>query len=101
MDTEKKVYAIKNNEALGQFEICESGYLAVAEYRRVKNRIIFTHTEVPPELEGKGMASQLAKTALDFAREEGLEVMPLCPFIAAYIRRHQEYASLVLPGFRY
>lgn len=100
MDTPKQEFPVRNNEAAGQFEISVEGYLAVAEYRRVKDRIIFTHTEVPPQLEGRGIASQLAKNALDFAQREGLEVMPLCPFIAGYIRRHPEYRPLVMPGFK-
>lgn len=100
MDIQKEEIQITNNEALGQFEANVRGFLAVAEYRRVKDRIIFTHTEVPRELEGNGIASILAKTALDFAKEEGLTVLPICPFIAGYIRRHPEYRELVLPGFK-
>jgi len=62
--------------------------------------ITFTHTEVPEELEGQGIASQLARFALEDARACGLAVIPLCPFINAYIRRHQEYLPLVFgyPG---
>lgn len=101
MDSPKEEIVIRNNETLGQFEANLRGFLAVAEYRRVKDRIIFTHTEVPRELEGQGVASRLAFTALEFAKREGLVVMPLCPFIAGYIHRHPEYKPLVLEGFRY
>lgn len=72
---------------------------AVAEYQRAKNLIVFTHTEVPPAEEGQGLAHRLIKTALDWARTQGDPVMPLCPFVAAYIRRHAEYRDLVMPGF--
>ena len=50
---------------------------------------------MPEQLEGRGIASKLAKTALDYSRAEGLTVVPLCPFIASYIERHPEYADLV------
>ena len=101
MKVAKDEVNIRNNEAQGQFEAETHGFLAVAEYRRVKDRIIFTHTEVPRELEGNGIASRLAFTALEFAKREGLVVMPLCPFIAGYIHRHPEYKKLVLEGFKY
>ena len=101
MKIPKEEITIHNNEALGQFEAKIRGFTAVTEYRRVKDRIIFTHTEVPQELEGNGIASHLAYRALEFSKREGLIVMPLCPFIAGYIHRHPEYKSLVLEGFKY
>ncbi len=68
------------------------------EYLQVGKRIIFTHTEVDPALEGQGIASQLARHALEYAREKEFEVMPLCPYIAGYIKRHPEYRPLVMKG---
>src|ERR671938_624989 len=62
--------------------------VAVANYRRREDAIVFTHTEVPPALEGRGIAGALARYALDDARRQGLAVLPQCPFIASYIRRH-------------
>ena len=56
---------------------------------------MFTHTEVPRALEGKGVGNVLAKTGLEWARSEGLRVIPICPFVAAYIARHPDYADLV------
>ena len=52
-------------------------------------------------MEGKGVAGKLIKTALDAARVEHYQVVPLCPFVAAYIRRHPEYQDLVMPRLRY
>ncbi len=66
-----------------------------AEYRLAGSRIIFFHTEVDDAVEGKGVGSRLARGALDDARSRGLRITPRCPFIAAYIRRHPEYADLV------
>ncbi len=64
-------------------------------YRREPDRIELVHTEVLPSAEGTGAGSQLVKTALDDIRARGLRVVPYCPFVAAYIRRHSEYADLV------
>lgn len=59
------------------------------------NMIVFTHTEVEPDYEGKGVGSQLARAALDDARGRGLRVVPVCPFIKGWIERHPDYADLV------
>ncbi len=66
-----------------------------AEYRLSAGRITFTHTVVPPEYEGRGIASRLARRALDDALERGLRITPRCPFIRAYVRRHGEYLPQV------
>jgi hypothetical protein len=66
------------------------------EYRALTGRITFIHTEVLPGSEGKGVGGRIARTVLDDARARGLRVRPLCPFIAAWIRRHPEYANLVV-----
>jgi predicted GNAT family acetyltransferase len=78
-----------------QFELEVDGRTAFAAYQRDGNVIVFTHTEVPPELQGRGVGSTLARGALDAARAEGAQVVPLCPFIASYIRRHPKYLDLV------
>jgi len=88
-------FQVENNAAAGRFEAVVDGQLAQAQYRRVGERILFTHTEVPEQLEGRGIAAQLARSGLDFARAEGLTVVPLCPFIASYIERHPEYQDLL------
>ena len=87
--------AVVNNESAGRFEIDIEGQLAVSNYRRRDDRIVFTHTEVPEQFEGRGIGNRLAVAALDFAREEGLRVVPRCRFIAAFIERHREYQDLV------
>lgn len=68
---------------------------AFAEYQRADGVITFTHTEVPPEARGHGIADALARAALEFARASGLRVVPACPFFAAFIARHEQYASLL------
>lgn len=86
---------VRNNQAEGRFEIEIDGAIAELTYRRQPNSITFLHTGVPPELEGRGLAKQLAVAGLGYARENGLGVVPLCPFVATYIKRHPEFADLV------
>jgi predicted GNAT family acetyltransferase len=66
-----------------------------AYYRRRDGRLVFTHTEVDDRFAGHGIGSTLAQAALDTARRRGEMIVPLCPFIAAYIRRHPEFQDLV------
>jgi uncharacterized protein len=63
-------------------------------YRRLPGALALVHTEVDPKRQGLG--SELVKGALDDMRERGLNVVPVCPFVIAYIRRHPEYADLVV-----
>ncbi len=86
---------VKDNAAQRRFEITVEGVTAFAEYVRKPGVITFTHTVVPEALGGKGVGSRLAKGALDQVRAEGLKVVPQCPFIAAYIKKHPEYQPLV------
>jgi predicted GNAT family acetyltransferase len=86
---------VRNNEIEHRFEIEAAGELAMLEYRRAGDRIIYIHTAVPPALEGHGIAGRLAQHALDHAREQGLSVVPRCPYVRAYIAQHPEYEDLV------
>jgi uncharacterized protein len=90
---------VHHNEAASRFEIETPEGLAFAEYQRARGVVMFTHTEVPPSEEGQGIGGRLAQAALDWARARGEPVLPMCPFIAAYIRRHPDYRDLVEPGF--
>ncbi|MGH9092377.1 MAG: GNAT family N-acetyltransferase [Acidimicrobiales bacterium] len=66
-----------------------------AEYRRRGERVVFTHTLVDPAYEGRGLGSRLVQAALDDVRGQGATVVPICPFVAAWIRDHPGYADLV------
>ena len=90
-----------HNTAAKRFEISLDGKVAFSKYLLAGEMIVIEHTEVPVELEGKGLASQIVRTALDYARARELKVMPLCPFTAGFIHRHPEYQDLVLEGYRY
>ena len=67
-----------------------------AAYRLEPDRVVFTHTEIDPAFEGQGLGSRLAAGALDAVRARGLAIVPQCPFIAAYVKRHPEYQDLVV-----
>ena len=83
-----------------RFVVELDGGVAEAAYRRAGREVHFTHTEVPPEFEGKGVGSDLAKTALDWAVSEGLAIVPQCQFIAAYVKRHPAYQEHVPAEWR-
>lgn len=86
-----------HNETERPFEAAVDGVTAVAEYRLACGVIIFTHTEVPPALEGQDVVNKLIRTALEYARAERPAVWPICPFVKGYIRRHPEFQDLVSP----
>ena len=77
------------------FETKTGDEYAFIEYRWYKGDLALMHTFVRPEFEGKGIASALAKFALEYAKEKGLKIVVYCPFIASYLKRHPEYQSLV------
>jgi predicted GNAT family acetyltransferase len=87
--------AVIHNEEAHRFETQVDGLRALIAYRQFPDRIVFTHTEVPPALEGPGVAAKLARTALDFARAHHLRVVPLCPYVTSFLRKHAEYHDLI------
>ena len=92
---------VVHNQAAKRFEVTLDGKVAFSKYLLAGEKFIVEHTEVPVELEGKGLASRIVRTALDYARAQKLQVMPLCPFTAGFIHKHPEYQDLVIPGYRY
>jgi predicted GNAT family acetyltransferase len=94
-------YAIRDNAEKHRFEAdLGDGSFAIAEYTLPSGRIMFTHTEVPAEHEGQGIGSALIRFALASARERGLQVIPICPFFAAYIKKHADVQDLLDPAYR-
>lgn len=85
---------VRHNESAQRYEIEIDGFLAVAEYRLEGGRQVFTHTFVPPELRGKGLAEKLVRRALEDARTAGRQVVPACSYVAVFIERNQEFAPL-------
>jgi uncharacterized protein len=80
----------------GRFEIERDGKVAYLEYTLDHNVLGLIHTEVPESLRGGGIASLLAKSAFDWARENHVRVDIVCPIVAGYVKKHPEYADLLL-----
>jgi hypothetical protein len=91
---------VVHNEAGNRFELKLGAGIAVLEYRRTSDSMVFTHTGVPPEFEGRGYGGQLARAGLDYALEAGLKIVPQCSFIAEYIRRNPGYSESVPEPYR-
>jgi uncharacterized protein len=86
---------VRNNTAQQRFELDVEGDTAVAYYRLEPGTITFTHTEVPPALGGRGIASRLIRGALESARAQRLKVVARCPFVSAYLGKHPEFNDLI------
>ena len=93
-------HEVQNNQEAGRYEVRTAAGMAFAEYRPVGHSVMFTHTEVPEAMEGQGIGSELVKAALEDVRAQGKRVIPMCPFVAAYIGQHRDYLDLVDPAQR-
>lgn len=80
----------------GRFEIEQDGHTAYLEYNLAGKVLQLIHSEVPEALRGRGLATELARSALEWAREHGVKVDVICPSVAAYIQKHPEYSDLLL-----
>lgn len=92
MDVEQ--LQVNHNEKDQRFEVGLEDKLALLEYRIAGKNIIFTHTEVPEEFSGMGIANKLASVALEYAKTQGYKIQAICPFVFAYIRKHPEYHAI-------
>ena len=93
-------FAVRNNEEQHRFEVDLGDAVAVAVYTPMAGKIMFTHTEVPEAHEGKGVGTALIRAGLAYARENGLKVIPTCPFMSAYIQKHPEWHDIVHDSFK-
>jgi predicted GNAT family acetyltransferase len=84
-----------DNRPHHRFELEVDGHVARSFYELADGVITFVHTEVPPELGGRGIGSFLVQGALQKVRAEGLRVVPQCPFVKAWIGKHPEYKDLL------
>lgn len=87
---------VRHNAAESRFEAEVDGNMSVADYHLRGTEMIMTHTFVPPQLRGKGIAEKLVRVALEHARSERLRVVPACSYVAAFIKRHPEYQPLLM-----
>ena len=92
-------YELIDNAARKRYEFHIDGYVPLIEYIKTKTGTIhLTHTEDPEELEGRGIGGQLVAKVLADIERQGMTVNPLCPFVAAYIRRHPQWKQVVMEG---
>ena len=84
-----------HNTAAQRYEATVDGFLAECDYVREGDRMVLTHTFVPPEMRGRGIAEALVRAALDDARAEGRKVVPACSYVATFVKRHPQYQSLL------
>lgn len=86
---------VLHNAAEHRFETTVDGILAVADYRLDGANVVFTHTFVPGELRGRGIAEKLVRAGLAWARAEKRSVVPACSYVAVFIQRHAEFQDLL------
>ena len=88
--------AVRNNTEQSRYELMVDDAVAgMVVYRDRGDQVELTHTEVDPSYEGEGLGSQLAHAVLDNLRNEKRAVIPYCPFINRYLKRHSEFVDLV------
>lgn len=92
---ERQTGIVIENAAAGRFEMSFAGGTAFASFRRDGDRLIITHTEVPAAHEGRGIGSQLVRGLFESARDSGRRIVPACSFVAAWARRHPEFAEVL------
>ncbi|MEP6607814.1 MAG: GNAT family N-acetyltransferase [Burkholderiaceae bacterium] len=86
---------VKHNAEARRFEAVVDRLLCRCDYRMHGNTMMLVHTEVPPQLEGHGFASMLVQAAFDYAKENGMDVLPVCSFVGAWARRHPDVEPLL------
>lgn len=91
---------IRDNAEAHRYELAVEGQTAVVIYNLSGQNLMITETLVPEVLEGRGIASRLAKHVIADARERGLVILPVCPFFAGYFQKHPEHAEVVHPTYR-
>jgi predicted GNAT family acetyltransferase len=86
--------SVRDNKALSRFELDVGGATAFANYRLTPSAVVITHTETPPPLRGRGIASELVQGALELIRSDGLKVVAGCGFVVDYLHKHPEFRDL-------
>lgn len=92
---EHRKYDLVDNDQAKRYEMEVDGHKAIVEYILAREKIYLTHTEVPKSLEGRGIGSMLVKAVLEDIEKRNLPLVPLCPFVAAYLKRHPEWQRLL------
>lgn len=94
-----ELQVVKNDETQ-QFELTVDGYIAFIEFREKPSHISLIHTESPPELEGRGVATALIEKTLAYLEANNYKLLPLCPLVFAYIKKNPTWIRIVEPSFQ-
>ncbi len=86
---------VSHDPSASRFEAVAGAHRAVADYVIRDGRMVFTHTFVPPELRGRGLAEKLVRTGLEQARADRRKVVPECSYVAAFIERYRDFQDLL------
>lgn len=87
--------ALINNESIHNFEMTIDGHRSFIDYRINGGKVHLIHTEVPKELEGKGVAALLVQKTFEYLEERGLKIVPICPYVQHFLKRHPEWNRIV------
>lgn len=91
---------IRDNRHKHRFELDTDGKLSFVVYQTVDDETLaLVHTEVDPSLEGRGIGSQLVAGVLDYVDRAKLKIVPLCPFVASYLKRHPDWNRVVSTAY--
>ena len=88
-------YTLIDSAEAKQYEFHIDSLIPKVEYIKTQNKIFLTHTEVPIQIEGKGVGTSLVKQVLEDVEKQGLTLVPMCPFVALFVKRHPEWKKLV------
>jgi uncharacterized protein len=91
---------VHDNTSAQRYEMDVAGKTAFISYRRAGDIVVLLHAEVPQELSGRGLGKALVQATLELARSRGEKIVPRCPFIASYIKRHPHFQDLVVDDAR-
>jgi len=94
MEMKLEEIEVIHNSQENRFEAWIDGQLSKLDYHEDGNTIVMTHVGVPYEQRGNGVAGRITQVGLEYAKEKSLRVIPMCSYVAAYIRRHPQYAEL-------
>lgn len=95
MKPEFEAISITDNKDANRYEMVFENYLSIIEYEIKGNSIYLLHTEVSPALEGRGAGTAIVEKVLADIEHQKLQLVPLCPFVAAYIKRHPAWERIV------
>jgi len=100
MKIEYNTIPLVKNEEKKRFEIEVDGHYAFIDYKEPRNKIALIHTETDPELAGKGAASAVVEKTLHYLDDNNITLLPFCPYVFAYIKKHPEWKRIVSPDFK-